>query len=123
MDQSPCKHGHREGWRRYGNQRVCITCRRLKTTVPTKRRFARGDTYWTGKPCKHGHRSFRVTATGACIQCSYPTKTEWKTGRTPEEKRAYWRDPSSEGPGLQIPRRKPTGGATPPIISTPWRTP
>lgn len=91
MDQSPCIHGHREGWTRRGNQRRCRTCHALSQAVATKPRFAKGVRYWSGKPCKHGHRHFRVTHTGACIQCSYPTKTEWKTGRTPEEKQDYRR--------------------------------
>lgn len=25
--------------------------------------------YFTGLPCKHGHTSFRRTATSACLQC------------------------------------------------------
>lgn len=27
-------------------------------------------TYFTGKPCKHGHASLRVTANGTCVECA-----------------------------------------------------
>lgn len=31
--------------------------------------------YWTGKPCEHGHTTFRRTSTGECIRCeSYNPK-------------------------------------------------
>lgn len=26
-------------------------------------------TYYTGKPCKHGHDSRRYTTSGACVEC------------------------------------------------------
>jgi hypothetical protein len=26
--------------------------------------------YWTGRPCRKGHRSDRYTSTGQCIQCA-----------------------------------------------------
>ncbi|MFL1549751.1 hypothetical protein ACI77I_11695 [Pseudomonas sp. D47] len=33
-------------------------------------RAAGATTYFTGKPCKHGHVSMRVTANGTCIECA-----------------------------------------------------
>lgn len=90
MDHSPCKYGHREGRRTTGH---CLTCERLRKVRPMKRRDAASAgaaEYHTGKPCKNDHRSFRVTSTGQCIQCRYTTKTEWKMGRTPDERRAYY---------------------------------
>lgn len=38
-----------------------------------KRREAKtiGDKkYFTGKPCKHGHNSFRYTKSAACVSCT-----------------------------------------------------
>lgn len=47
--------------------------------------LACGDkTYWTGKPCKHGHVAYRLTSNSACSECAseYNAKrgpnTEWQ---------------------------------------------
>lgn len=40
-------------------------------THPRKLAKQRGEkTYFTGKPCKHGHISTRITSTGFCSECS-----------------------------------------------------
>jgi len=35
--------------------------------------------YFTGKPCKWGHRSLRYTSTNQCIKCSRGYAKNWKS--------------------------------------------
>lgn len=44
----------------------------LLPEIPRKRSEAKAagiPRYFTGKPCKHGHNSTRLTSTGYCVQC------------------------------------------------------
>lgn len=38
-------------------------------------------TYFTGRPCKHGHVANRLTVNAACLECSFPSKKKWKIYR------------------------------------------
>ena len=42
--------------------------------------------YFTGKPCKHGHLSERLTLSGTCVECNAQYYCAWKT-RNPERER------------------------------------
>lgn len=58
------------------------------TTTCNKRKIAKAagvETYETGKPCKYGHFSPRLTKTSGCMECISNTKAEYKN-RTPEQK-------------------------------------
>ena len=43
--------------------------------------------YFTGKPCKHGHKVERQTANGCCVECSAARYTAWRS-KHPEKSRA-----------------------------------
>ncbi len=45
--------------------------------------------YFTGKPCKHGHLSPRMTANRTCIECLARTTAAWKAAN-PETRNAAW---------------------------------
>lgn len=34
-------------------------------------------TYFTGKPCKHGHVAIRLVSNGSCRQCAYGQNIQW----------------------------------------------
>lgn len=41
-----------------------------KVLITREQAYARGSkTYYTGKPCKHGHHAERYTNGGACVAC------------------------------------------------------
>lgn len=70
------------------NQRKCgiskVTEAKVTTNMATTRSAAKllGETkYYTGKPCAHGHVTYRYTASGFCAECaSTRAKTRWATG-------------------------------------------
>jgi hypothetical protein len=43
-------------------------------------------TYFTGKPCKHGHVAIRLVSNGSCRQCAYGQNIQWE-----QENRDYIR--------------------------------
>ena len=76
----PCKHGHLSE-RSIDNG--CLECVRLKskrrytpkpkTKSPRQIAIENGETtYFTGKPCKHGHVCPRWTSNCICVECHKP---------------------------------------------------
>jgi hypothetical protein len=54
-------------------------------------------TYFTGRPCKHGHITYRCTANGQCIECS--KKSQKETLRRKLEKNPdYYRQQYAKNP-------------------------
>jgi hypothetical protein len=45
--------------------------------------------YFTGKPCRHGHRSERLASNGRCCQCHATRQLAVYHSQTPEEKLAF----------------------------------
>ncbi len=54
-------------------------------------------TYFTGKPCKHGHISIRRIDNRCCDECSKGRSNEWKSNNkdymSNYNKDYYWKDP------------------------------
>lgn len=46
----------------------CVSTSEIITRAEAQAKLLK--TYFTGKPCKHGHISERYTSTGACLACT-----------------------------------------------------
>lgn len=49
--------------------------------------------YYTGKKCKHGHRSLRFTSNAACLKCFKLYIARWKKEHPNYVREMYWRNP------------------------------
>lgn len=47
--------------------------------------------YFTGLPCKYGHRAERITVNGCCLTCRIDIETKYR-GANPEKFREKWRN-------------------------------
>lgn len=45
-------------------------------------------TYFTGRPCKHGHITYRYTLSGSCVKCVMESNSKIPDPRRPERREA-----------------------------------
>lgn len=75
---APCPYGH--GTKRYVCNYSCVVCARNKdrrtrtlsigeTRALRQAARERGDLFFTGNPCIHGHNGTRYVSTGKCVNC------------------------------------------------------
>lgn len=74
------------------------------------RREARASSlprYFTGEPCKYGHRSERYTKTKICIECCQSRNRETGNDGLTRAQRHYWNDPLRAKKAAERQRRRP----------------
>lgn len=99
----PCKRGHVA--QRIISSWYCLECRAEKTgkiyrhldaNEGGERRQARAlrlTRYFTGRPCKHGHVSFRITSDSKCQRCKALYDARITERRRENFKKRYWKNP------------------------------
>jgi hypothetical protein len=74
------------------------------TTLPQSRAEARAVGtlhYFTGKPCRQGHRAPRIVSNDHCTVCGYAASASWRE-RNPDRVKANWKRWRSSDRGREI---------------------
>ena len=52
--------------------------------------------FFTGKPCKHGHVAERYVSSRGCVECDRARALEWRVAQKDRERKRKWRAANPE---------------------------
>lgn len=77
----------------------------MELITPAQARERGLTTYYTGKPCKHGHVDERLTVNGTCCTCNRLNVAKWQAKNPDKVRKAHERW-AERNPGVANERRK-----------------